>query len=324
MLNPMNYVSIIEDSLYMLWQTEVQIHNFNKLGLLDQLTVVLLYRGEQPSSYAQDVSSLCRTYLFRNDQEENHFVLSNKPYGVGRLLEHRPEYSSQGFVIFDSDMLLTAPLDFKQLHGRPGLHGSTSSPPLNLSFVQTQLYDLDACLDVVGVSREMLARNNHIFGEVPYYLEGVSAEFCFKVARDSSVLHARFQAEKALGAAIEPWVAEVYCWLWNAYMEYPVYNTPELNFAWAFDPLEKLSEVKINHAAGVSSPDKGHFCKLLYHEASPLEYRDFAYVTRTDGCSYAYLQAVLETRTVRRDKKIYFERSSALEGFKGGGFKKPF
>lgn len=267
---------------------------------------------------------MCRTYMFRNDQEEGHFVLSNKPYGVGRLLEHRPEYSAQGFLLLDSDMLLTAPLDLTRLRGKPGLHGSTSSPPLNLSFVQTQLHDLDACLDAVGVSREALARNNHIFGEVPYYLEGVSAEFCFKVALDSSVVHARFKAEKARGAAIELWVAEVYCWLWNAFATYPVYNAPELNFAWAFDSLEKLSQVKINHAAGVNSPQAGHFCKLLYHDTSPLEYRDFAYVTRTDCCSYAYLQAVLETRTVRRDKKIYFERSSALEGFKGNGFKKPF
>jgi len=49
-LDPVNYVSIIEDNLYMLWQTEVQIHNFRKLGLLEQLTVVLLHRSDQPSS----------------------------------------------------------------------------------------------------------------------------------------------------------------------------------------------------------------------------------------------------------------------------------
>ena len=55
---------------------------------------------------------------------------------------------------------------------------------------------------------------------------------------------------------------------------------------------------------------------LLYHDASPLEYRDFDYITRQDCCSWLYYQALLETQTVRQDKKIFFERTGGMADFK--------
>jgi len=322
----MSYVSIIDDSLYLLWQQEVQIQNFRKLGLLEQLTVVILHAGEQPSSYAQDVSKLCRSYFFRNGQLEQHYPASNKPYGVARLLEDHPHYATQGFVLMDSDMILTAPLELNLVGEQGGMRFASTGDTLNLSFVQHKLLELDSALSKVGVSREDLLNYNHIVGSIPLWVQGVSSEFVHKIARDAVALHLEFGRQAALGATIEVWTAEMYAWNWNLYAAgLAVYNAPELDAMWAWEPLSSLGARKIIHAAGVFKPESGHFCKLLYHDTSPLEYRDFAYITRQDCCSWLYLQAVLETQTVRQDKKIYFGGAGGMADFGSGTkTKKPF
>ena len=322
----MSYVSVIDDSLYLLWQQEVQIQNFRKLGLLEQLTVVILHAGEQPSSYARDLSRLCRSYFFRNRQLEQHYPASNKPYGVARLLEDHPQYAARGFVLMDSDMILTAPLELDKIRGQGGMHFAVNGEPMNSEFVVRHLLEVPAALDVVGLLVEQARRYDHIVGMIPLWVQGVSSEFVHKIARDAVALYREFERQAALGATIEVWTAEMHAWNWNLYTAgLAVYNAPELDAMWAWEPLSSLRERKIIHAAGVFKPESGHFCKLLYHDTSPLEYRDFAYITRQDCCSWLYLQAVLETQTVRQDKKIYFGGAGGMSDFGSGTkTKKPF
>ena len=307
---------MIDDSLYLLWQQEVQIQNFRKHGVLEQLTVVVLYGGEQPSSYAQNVAKLCRTYFFKNEQSDQHYPASNKPYGVARLLEVLPEYAARGFVLMDSDMILTAPLELNRIRQQQGIHFALSGDPMNLGFVGKNLLELDRALGVVRVSRETLLNYDHIVGAVPLWVQGISSELAHKIARDAVALHLEFGRQAALGATIEVWTAEMYAWNWNLYAAgLSVFNALELDSMWAWEPLSSIGDRKIIHAAGVFKPESGHFCKLLYHDASPLEYRDFDYITRQDCCSWLYYQALLETQTVHQDKKIYFERAGGMADF---------
>ena len=110
----------------------------------------------------------------------------------------------------------------------------------------------------------------------------------------------------------------MYSVLWNVLLDNPVYNAPELDFAWVKEPLERSREVRIIHDAGVFTPAEGHFCKLLYSHESPLGLSSeaFDYITVEDHCSYLYLQELLETRSVWPRAGTYGPLRSSIVGLK--------
>ena len=112
--------------------------------------------------------------------------------------------------------------------------------------------------------------------------------------------------------------AEMYSVLWNVLLDNPVYNAPELDFAWAKEPLERSREVRIVHDAGVFAPEEGHFCKLSYSHESPLglSAEAFDYITVEDLCSYLYLQELLETRRVWPRAGTYGPVRGSIVGLK--------
>lgn len=297
----MKYVSVITDYTYLLWQQEIQAFNFRKLGILDDLVVVVLHDPGIPlSDHARQLGTLVQTHYFENDQPRRHYTPSNKPWGLMKLLEQHPEYGHRLFLL-DSDVIFRETLDFTKLEG-PTWYVSDSGAVgyLGYNYLKAMLghEQVEEMANLVGLTAERLQLEQPNSGGAQYYMKDVTSEFCRTVAHDSIKLYDwAIQQKRESGTyKIQVWTAEMWSWLWNAFKTVPVRTHPEMNFAWAAHTLSDWETQKMLHLAGVVGTEKGCFFKGKYTQQIPWEVEsNFDFVDRS-RCWGPYVELIEEYR----------------------------
>jgi hypothetical protein len=94
--------------------------------------------------------------------------------------------------------------------------------------------------------------------------------------------------------------------LWNIWKrEGQTINTPDMEFAWSSDPIEKLERTTILHNAGITDPFMGGsypaFYKGTYHTGKdPFDDPHLEIVNNNEEtkkrCNHYYLQQLLELK----------------------------
>lgn len=297
----MKYVSVITDYTYLLWQQELQIFNFKKLGLVDDLVVVILIEpGESPSKHAQKIRSMCETHMFMNDQENRSYIPSNKPYGLMKLLKYKPEYGKSVFLL-DSDVILKEKLDFSAMP-EPGItYLSDTRGYIGYCYLSANLSDLEIANagKIIGVTLENIKEIDSNSGGAQYYFKNITPDFCFKAANDSINLHSYLSGlKKADGNhKVQIWTAEMWSWLWNASLVSKVSITKEMDFLWPGANINAWNgHHKILHMAGVLSSDdaKGIFRKSKYPGTIPWQDPSWEIGLKPNNCAWKYVELIME------------------------------
>lgn len=298
----MRYVSVITDYTYLLWQQELQIYNLMKLGQADDLTVVILTDpGKEPSDHAKRLCKLAEVKIYENAQDKRHYIPSNKPYGVMRLLEEHPEYGERLFLL-DSDVIFREPIDFSKLDDE---HWYVSDSGvigfIGWDYVKQALgEDAEGAAAIVGIDPEVLKENQRNSGGAQYFMKGVTADFARKCYQDSIAIYDYMrQFKKEDGTPkIQIWTAEMWSWLWNALMTASVRVHPELNFTWAPHHVNEWERFKMLHLAGIVSTTShtGAFFKGKYTHRIPWEDPELLDGMSPDLMTWKYLELMMEYR----------------------------
>lgn len=294
----MRYVSVITDYAYLLWQTELQIFNLETLGILQDFHLVLLHEpGQALSPHAQRVMASCQSSAFPNTQIRRHYIPSNKPFGIARLLEKYPRLGRR-ILILDPDVVFRKPLDFTRLETEPCWYVSDSHVVtyIGWDYILGCLGPLNARLmaDIVGISPILLAHKQRDSGGAQYYCKNLTAELCDRVARDSIRIYDFItQFKKPDGShRIQVWTAEMWAWLWHGLLEADVRVHPELDFAWATHPAEDWQRCKMLHMAGVTGSEPGCFFKGKYAKKPPWEVEPNLDFVSRDKCWRVYADLI--------------------------------
>lgn len=204
------------NDIQFLWQIEIQLHNFRKLGLLDKydyhITVWNNLQRVPFKLFAKEWEELQSKYadkprvkfFFYTDEKGN---LNNciKTYGYHSLVrpwvlnQHfkaHPELSSKAIFYTDQDVLFTKYPDFLDKFKDDDINYlSETRHYIAASYFDSKVKDvkegmLDAyktidplqnCLDQVGIKREVAEKNEMNSGGAQYILKNIDADFWEKV-----------------------------------------------------------------------------------------------------------------------------------------------
>ena len=133
---------------------------------------------------------------------------------------------------------------------------------------------LNEAAKLVGITREICEKNNLHSGGTQYLLKNINAGFWHKMMDDCISLitylgkiNKEFFENENKG--YQKWTADMWALLWGLwYRNQETRVVPELEFAWAPDPISKLERCSIYHNAGITGTTQDNylcFYKGKYH-----------------------------------------------------------
>lgn len=293
----MHYLTSIEDKMYLLWQLEVQIKNFEELGELSKFIGVILLHGATVSDYAKELKDRYpqNIYLYESKMNVKGYVAANKPYGLALHLKEHPEHGKR-LLLLDSDIIFREKLDFSLLEKDNHHYLADTVSYIGYKYLSENITDsqIKTLCEIVGVDFHVIKERQDYSGGGTYYLKNINHIMCMKITYDSILLYHKLKEFEAGGSKVQVWTAEMWAWLWNLFLIGETRLHSELDFSWATDPLSKVEKFKTLHLAGVVDREQGLFYKGMYLNRRPWEDEDFSYVTKRDSGSQYYLDYILK------------------------------
>ena len=304
----MHFIVALDDSIYQLWQAEVLLYHFQKLGLQQQLWLSILYDGQTPPSLAaqriQQRHSNTRIYANDFPHPWHQYKPICKPFGCAKLLEEHPELGQCCFLM-DSDIMLAKPISFTaKMLNNDCIYGSDTASYLSFHHFHhdrnVSLEHMQKLCDIVGPDLLSSYRKAHVIG-AQYLFKNVDAAFFHKVSTDAWHLHQYALQIQQEGNKCQTWVmGEMLSMLLNCIQRVglrKVKTCRALDFGWGTDPYSDFDEKKhaIFHMAGITR-ESGQFDKQRYVAFSPWDpqAKDMSYITDKTTCAQKWRELVEE------------------------------
>lgn len=240
-------------------------------------------------------------YSDQREPSEKAYIPSIKPYLLWQFFNHNTPMVPYDYFFMDSDVVFR---DIPNFNLTPvsakRWYGSDCSSYLDAGYIESKGNDyIPNMAKVVGVPEDVVYKLRHKSIGAQIVMSYPLADYWLKVYQASARLyhyldsvelqHKQYYANqgKPDEYPIQKWTAEMWADIWIP-AAYGVEMVPsdELDFAWASDPLTKLSRVKIYHDAGITANDaKNHFFKGNYATKTPFG-EDFGYVDKNSASSF--------------------------------------
>lgn len=317
------------DDFYFLWQVHLWIENLRNLGLSDKAVILVFTPADRkttnPQWKALEESYPEAEFHYYKDEHGIYpymqmYIPILRPYTLWRHFRAFPELSTKAIFYCDCDVLLTDKLDIDALIDDDVNYLSDTVSYIGAKYFDSKINDvlpdkleaykqrdvLGELASVIGISREICEENELNSGGAQYLLKNITASFWSKVMNDCIVIRTYLQRVnrdffESESKGFQSWCADMWAVLWNLwYSNREVKVVPEMNFAWAPEPIEKLQTCGIFHNAGVNSyqmeygvDEQGN--KLFY----PAFYKA-AYANGNSPFQDAHLKLVLENEESKK------------------------
>lgn len=320
----MIYLSAQPDDYFFLWQLELQLYNFRQLGISpDKIHVLIAYDPVAGlrhyfRDFILEQQQHARIFTYPDNRKEKMYISSVRPHIIRQHVEQFPELEKETIFYHDSDVLFRALPDYSAMPGEDTWYVSDTASYLNGDYILKNGGPemLKAMCEVVGVSENTVLANNVQTGGAQYVLKQVPAAFWEKVESDCLALFKvmtrlnNAAAEKQFEATgtvrtrcrgIQAWCADMWALLWNAWREgRPVKVSPEMDFCWPKEPIERWHQTNILHYSGVTRQDTpAAFFKLEFLNYPPF-YEKFESID-TSTCNQPLI-SMLQAYRKEKDK----------------------
>lgn len=272
---------------YFIWQLDILLQNLHSLNAeKDNIHVLFSYRTEEERSmieaFGEKNRQFARTFGYSDTRERNAYPPSERAHIFSKHFAAYPELEEETLFLHDSDLLFRELPDLGALaEGNVWYTADTRSYTgyEYLSGILTTV-ELRELTGIVGVTEELIKRNDLNAGGAQWIIKKVTASFWSKVEKDCETMYEYLllvnSRRKYLNAsqklaAIQSWCADMWCILWNGWWEgRNISISDELDFCWPTDHIEEWQRKKILHYSGnVDENDKRHFRKVEYVDFPP-------------------------------------------------------
>jgi hypothetical protein len=241
-----------------------------------------------------------------------------------KYFRENPSATADAIFYCDCDIQFTEKFDISKFLDDDVCYLSDTNSYINASYFDSKIKDvlpekleeykkmdvLAQIASIIGISREIAEKNNDHSGGAQYLLKNVDGYFWNKVLNDCIVIRSylmkvnkEFFASEDKG--FQSWCADMWAVLWNLWLRNQETKVvPELDFAWAPDPIKKLETCSIYHNAGISSDYQDGvpvFYKGKYHQgANPFKdsHMEFVYNNEKskEKCSHFYVSKLIDLK----------------------------
>jgi len=286
------------DDTYYTWQVHLWLESLKKLNKSkDAIVLLFIPHGRTPNSKWKQIIDLYpeaefNMYVDTDDQISSNYIPKYipilRPYVMFRYFTEHPEMSEKAIFYCDSDILFTEDFDVEKYKDDDVHYLSDTNSYISVDYFdsmwkralpekQAEFKNMDIVTmmgALIGITREEAERFREDSGGAQYLLKNLNASFWYKVMKDCIVIRSYLQKInkeffKSENEGFQSWCADMWAVLWNLWFVQGFTKViPEMKFAWATDPVEKLETCTILHNAGIVSQMMGSypaFFKGSYH-----------------------------------------------------------
>jgi len=278
------------DDQYFLWQNHLYIESCLEQGFSEEQIHILLYKPTY-RVYNKNWEKLKTIYPKLNiflyedkgvQQFLGIYIPIIRPHILFQHFEAFPELKNKTIIYTDCDILWVGNLDIKQFFNDNISYMSDAKSYLNYDYLKSKEKDvlehkkedfskidvIQEMCDIVGISKEIVIKNNDNTGGVQYILKNIDKDFWLKVEKDVLAIRSYLLNINKLyfeneNKGYQSWCADLWAVLWGLWIRNQETKIiKQLDFAWAPDPISKLETYSIFHNAGIT----GTFIETGSHE----------------------------------------------------------
>lgn len=282
-MKDLKFIQACPDDNYYTWQVHMWLESLKKIGQSDKAIVLIFTPADRKvlNPKWQQIVALYpeAEFNFYTDTDNIHpllgiYVSVLRPYVLWKYFKAHPEMSSNAIFYCDNDILFTEKFDVQKFVDDDVCYLSDTAGYIGAKYFDSKIRDvlpekleeyktrdiLAEIASVVGISREVCEANEVNSGGAQYLLKNIDSAFWSKVMNDCILIRTYLQKVnrqffKDESSGFQSWCADMWAVLWNLWLRnQEVKVVPELEFAWAPDPIEKLEKCTIYHNAGIASP----------------------------------------------------------------------
>lgn len=292
---------------YYVWQMQVLLNNFKKLGVEKNAIILFGYNpddGINPNTLALKKKTKAKILHLPDTRTnfEKKYIPSIQPNIIKELYKSHYSLIENKHIFFhDSDILIRELPDFNQLIKTQNVSLSDTVPYIGAKYIKEKGDELLVRMcSIVGIDPMIVINYQNTSGGAQHFIPSnvrLSYQFWNKVEIDSVNLYDLMTSTSDIycpSFPIQSWTAGMWSLLWNLWLfGYVTQISDELSFSWATDPISNWDKHKIFHNAGVVSTNNQLFFKGNYFNTSPFG-ADFSLISK-DFCSIKYVEEIIET-----------------------------
>ena len=298
-MKQLKFICVQPDDDYYLWQVHLWLESLKNIGHSDKAIVLVftpIFREKNDKwKMIVDLYPEATFYFYKDDLNINNlihlYIPILRPYTLWKYFEEHPELSEDAIFYCDSDIIFTEKFNVDEFIQDDVCYLSDTNHYINAKYFDSKERDvlpekleeykkrdiLGELTEAIGISREIAEKYNDHSGGAQYLLKNIDAEFWKKVFNNTIYIRQYLLAVnkeffKNENTGFQSWCSDMWGVLWNIWFrEQETKVIPELEFAWATDPIEKLDRCSILHNAGVTSKTINgipYFYKGEYHMGS--------------------------------------------------------
>lgn len=294
---------------YYMWQLEVMLHNFEKVGIdMNDVHILLaenkteaagIYRYSEAAALQDRYK--CKLFWYEDTRPAIHYISSIRPNIIKQHFKALPELQHEVIFYHDCDIVFTKTPDFSQFIDDNIWYLSDTNSYINSTYIRSKSEDVyDLMCEIVGIHPTIPVKYDLHSGGAQYILKNLTYSYWNKVELDSQEIFRKISLHEGGKKQLDPryhelqvWCADMWAVLWNGWLYgNETKCVPELDFAWATDNISKWNKVQIFHNAGVVNSNTGHFYKGIYQSEPPY---NLNLLVNPQTCSHKYYSEILET-----------------------------
>jgi hypothetical protein len=296
-MNKIKFLSAQPAIDYYAWQVEVQIVNLMLNGYNpEQMYVVAGYQDDIPESWLKlnKVHSSVNFFFYEDTLDDCKYLPAIQSHLLKKHFKDHPDSSAYLFV--DADFAFTKHLDFDKFLNDDKWYFSDTISYIGHDYIVSKGEEvLDAMCNVVGISKDIVKKNQNNSGGAQKLMKNLTYEYWELVEKYSFELYEvmmKLQHVRKDGSnhGIQAWTASMWAELWTAWkLGIEVVVPKEFDFCWATCNADKWGQLYFFHNAGVMSDKDGMFHKAKYMDKYPYNSNEFV---SDKKCSYYYYKLI--------------------------------
>jgi hypothetical protein len=298
-ISNMKYVVATSDTPYFRWQMLVQINNFKRLGILDDLTYVVSIRSRRSAklNHIQKETGV-KIFTYKDERVNSVYQPSITAHVLKKHFTKFPK-DSEMFYYLDPDVLFREKPEYgDNKYLTPDWWVSDTKSYLNSAYIKSKSEELfNLMCKAVDIDPELVVSMDSGAGGAQLIMKNADANYWGTVEKDSETLYKLMSSTAHKynpKHPIQAWTAEMWAVIWGAWkLGYNTIIDEDMNFSWATDNVIKYDKTNIFHNAGVFD-QKDLFNKSKYNNNHPFD-ADFSYVDKGRG-SIKYVEEIQNTK----------------------------